>query len=87
MTFEYRELGTRILFGGDPEPPCQGATVAEQTRDDEEDCDPCGTTECEQGTDNPCHEGVTFKPRTDTDEYRRALALLRHQLQDALAAG
>lgn len=86
MTFEYRELGTQVLLNaGEREgTPCQG-----QTRDDDDDdCAPCGTTECQQGTENPCHEGVTFKPNLpDKDEYRKALALLRHQLQDTLAAG
>jgi hypothetical protein len=85
MTFEYRELGTQILFSGDPEPPCQGATCAEQTRDDEV-CDPCGTTECQETTENPCQP--TFKPEEPgKDDYRQALAVLRQQLHESLSAG
>lgn len=81
MTFGYRELSTQVLLDaseGDKS-PCNPASCRHGTRDDDQDCDNCSTTE-EFPTEN-------CPPKPGDGDHKKALALLHQQLQDALSAG
>jgi hypothetical protein len=84
MSFEYRELGTQVYFGGKGDKsPCKNNTCGKKTsKDKDDDCcaNTCGTTTLDQPSDN-CPQ------KRQAAEYQEGLSLLRQQLRDNLAAG
>ena len=90
MSFEYRELTTKVFLGageGDKS-PCQHASCRHDTKDDDggdDCCNSCSTTT--KGCDtNSCN-----MPKGDDEKGEgkgwKTLGLLRQQLRDSLAAG
>ncbi len=97
MSFEYRELTTQIFFNAGERSPghCDYKTKREDDDDDDQGC-PCassltGACPCLDQTQQPqctdCTDVTEGKRDKDKDKEREALAFLRQQLREAVAAG